>query len=360
MSEARPKTMFKALAGALIAAALVVTPLVTVSASAKDSAPVSLEGQTGVMKPWTQETNHVEYWERVYPGATCVKGESSLGKVTVSETGKSVTLDAPPAGQQWTALIIKAGNVWNDVVDSPKTGVAYASPVNNGGQQAVVSHWIACAGPATTVVQPPKPEPVSTDKVVTTFACGADRTITTTTTTADWVWDAASLKWVLGAPVSGEPVITHQPLTPTEVESCTSETPPPTVTVTYGKWTDAKWACGDTTVTQTRVVTTTTTPSEGAPTTTAKTETRTRDLTQEEVGACALVPGEVPVVDPKGTPTSSAIPTPAAAPAATGDLATTGGTGVSPIVVVSGAAALAAGIAIVAIAGYRRRRAGTE
>ena len=63
--------------------------------------------------------------------------------------------------------IVKGGNVSNNVITHPQAGVAYASPVNAGGKQASVSHWIVCKG--TT----PTPPPVVTPHVSATVAGAA-------------------------------------------------------------------------------------------------------------------------------------------------------------------------------------------
>lgn len=71
--------------------------------------------------------------------------------------------------------------------------------------------------------------------------------------------------------------------------------------VTYTEWKDGTWACGDTTVTQTRTVTTasyTWDPESKqwvVRTSSAIIETRVRNLTQQEIGTC-------PVTPPKNAP----------------------------------------------------------
>ncbi|MDY0910335.1 hypothetical protein [Microbacterium sp. CFBP9034] len=150
--------MFKAIAGAALAASLVVAPLVATGASA-----ATLIGAVGVLEPATSTENSVEYWETRFAEhqADCykVEGANSSSHGTVTDGGKTITLkpyqDSWP-GDHWEALIIKAGNT-NNVIQHPTAGVAYASPENGGGQQATVSHWIVCKGttPATpTVVTP--------------------------------------------------------------------------------------------------------------------------------------------------------------------------------------------------------------
>ncbi len=110
--------------------------------------PVVLEGEVGDLQPWSEDTNHPEYWEDLYdlPEGSCVKydadenGNSSGDEG--SSSGKTVTLNAG----SWTLLVVKGGNVSNNVIVDPTPGVAYASPLNSGGQQSNVSHWIVCYG----------------------------------------------------------------------------------------------------------------------------------------------------------------------------------------------------------------------
>jgi hypothetical protein len=151
------KRTLKTIAGALVAAALVVAPLVTAGASAAE--PV---GSAGTLEPWTNETNKPAYWQALTDHESqCYKHESNErtehGQIT--DDGKTVTLSAYEDGwwgDHWELLVIKAGSDYNYVIDHPVAGVAYASPTNNGGQQAEVSHWIVCKGksPAPSVVTP--------------------------------------------------------------------------------------------------------------------------------------------------------------------------------------------------------------
>jgi len=377
--EARKKSTLKALAGALIAAALVVAPLVTAGASAapKDKPAAVLKGEIGVIEEQTPKGNDTPYWKQRYAAfdVECYKhsGTGSNEHGSVSADRKTVTLNAFQSGWHgtgWVVLVINAGTS-NNVIENPKAGVAYASPVNNGGNQADVSHWIVCKGTTTpevtpevvtpsldvqlptcdapgsvtpgtnadwtsvpnedgvtvtwtalpkkgtvfkagaTVswivpkdlsrltqncepVRPEKPAPTSTDKVKTTYDCNTDTaTVTTTTTTTDYVWDEEAGKWVLGEPVVGEPVETTRDLTDAEeaqqncpLDTTTEETP----------WVDGVWVCGDTTVEQTRTVKTTVWNRDETSTTTTETETQTRELTQEEIGTCPLVPGDIDAV----------------------------------------------------------------
>jgi hypothetical protein len=666
--EARRKKTLKALAGALIAAALVVAPMVTTGASA-----TTLKGEVGTIEAQTPKGNNTPYWEERYADydVKCYKHGGDAGAYdhgTVSADRKTVTLkqfNQDWWGTGWVVLVINAGTS-NNVIENPKADVAYASPENNGGQQANVSHWIVCKGtppeqqnPAPTqdldcvaitvdygraltngdhinitydeakkkqvnasvdlnvaggwntlgirfsdgstkpltesdvksgkiswayseliptssyaisfvqtndtdtwpnlecgqdeqpevvipsltytpgtcladgtvtfsanadwtstktdedgnpiwtaapkagtvfaadaVVdwpvpslaklsvdaedcRPAKPEVTPETSTTTDFECGSPTAVvTTTTTTPVYEWDFETHHWVLGTPTTVT-TTDERPLSDDELATC-----PPDTTVKTTSWTDGTWECGDTTVAQTRTVTTLV---DGV-VTDSKTETRTRDLAQDEIGTCPLVPGDIEsvcvsdvpylsyevtlpegfvassakpvtitfvnpdgddyvvtkqplsgkllwpgasdeepkmwpgwdlvdgqyvqtdgnfawtregvtvrfdvnptysteVVYPKasalcanppvgsgeepeqpGVPTETPTDTPSGTPSATpvpaavgsdGDLAVTGG-GVSPIVVAAGGVTLAAGVAVVAIAAYRRRRAGAE
>ena len=152
------KRTWKALAGALVAAALVVAPLVTAGATATE--PV-LKGEVGKLEPWSSETNHTDYWAKLYAdhGAVCysAKGSTSHGKIT--DGGKTVTLNAYGKdwyGDHWELLVIKGGSDYNNVIVHPKAGVAYASPPNKNNQ-ADVSHWIVCKGKTPDTPQPEAP-----------------------------------------------------------------------------------------------------------------------------------------------------------------------------------------------------------
>jgi len=290
----------KFVAGALVAAALVVAPLVTAGAIASphngpDAAPSD---------SWSEDTNHVEYWEEKYAAheADCYKvdGASSSGHGTVSADKKSIRLNefdvAGWPGDHWEVLVIKAGSVGQTVVEHPIAGIAYASPINNGGQQATISHWIVCKGEYPSSEEPERPEapaPTVTITATTEFNCDTDvATVTTTTTSSGWRYDAVAEEWVALEPVVSPPTTTTRPLTDSEKLDC-----PPDTKVESTPWVDATWACGDTTVTQVRrvLITTYTRDGTGAinPSTISKRETQTRALTQAELGTCPLVPGEI-------------------------------------------------------------------
>lgn len=99
-------------------------------------------------------TNHEEFWEDrsgegVHPDAICYKSGGNTAHGSITDDGKSVTLN--PYGADWPGdhyewLVVKAGNEWLNVIHHPSAGVAYGSPNNAAGNQANVSHWIVCKG----------------------------------------------------------------------------------------------------------------------------------------------------------------------------------------------------------------------
>ncbi|WP_341994213.1 hypothetical protein MRBLWH7_002098 [Microbacterium sp. LWH7-1.2] len=288
------KRTFKALAGALVAVALVVAPLVTAGASAAEpsaSWPADTVGVKGELKAWTSDTNHTDYWKQQYPDAiACYSSEASTDHGRITDGGKTVTLNEySPSwpGDHWEVLVIKAGNDWNSVIENPQAGVAYASPPNSAGNQANVSHWIVCKG--KTPEQPK--DKVTVDKESTTDCVKNVVVTVTTTTTTPYIWDAATQKWVLdSANAESSEKSESRPLTEEEWADCN----PTTTKTTYGEWADGEWDCGDTSVTQTREVYTTVYHGEIAEPTVTTTETQERELTPEEISAnCDLIAGVI-------------------------------------------------------------------
>lgn len=294
MSAVRKRTL-KALTGALIAAALVVAPLVTAGATAAEP----FVGTVGTIEPATPKANGEKYWEERYAAykAECFNHKPSdrTEHGSLTDSGKTVTLnqfqdDWP--GDTWVALVVKGSND-NNVIANPKAGVAYASPLTkDGGPQSDVSHWIVCKGttpvtvptavvptleigcdvvgyikrsdnvtwtfdenedgtitwtalPKTGTVlqngvqvswdvpsleelaeecdsgeQPEQPEPLRSESSKTVLDCASTKAITTTTTTiTEYVWDDATETWKLGAPKSSD-AVTDRPLTQAELAEC--------------------------------------------------------------------------------------------------------------------------------------------
>lgn len=158
---------------------------------------------------------------------------------------------------------------------------------------------------------------------------------TQTKTVTEYVWDSEAHLWV-----AQEPVVTTEtgsrPLTEAEQEAADIECagPQPENKVVFGEWKDSEYQCGDTTVQQTRTVTSTEFIREGAEWVEGESvttyETSERTLTAEEIAEleCPVVvpPTEEP---PVVTPPVDTPKTPAKAPVeiAEGEdfLATTGG-----------------------------------
>lgn len=138
--------LWKAVAGVVVAAALIVAPV------APAMAGDGVKGEIGELQPWSSDTNKTSYWENKYKqyDAACYKHEGERNSHgTITDGGKTVTLSAFQSswpGDGWVALIVKGGSESNNVILKPIAGVAYASPLNNGGKQSDVSHWIVCKG----------------------------------------------------------------------------------------------------------------------------------------------------------------------------------------------------------------------
>lgn len=132
-------------------------------------------GTLGELLPWSSPTNQESYWEDFFSDhqASCYKHDGNSDHGSITNGGKTVTLNTfnqSWPGDHWEALIIKGGSLWNNVIVHPSAGVAYASPVNSGGEQSSVSHWIVCKG--TT----PPPEDIEVTPPTPTFSdpCGPD------------------------------------------------------------------------------------------------------------------------------------------------------------------------------------------
>ncbi|HEX5859999.1 MAG TPA: hypothetical protein VFY91_17960 [Microbacterium sp.] len=302
------KKTWKALAGTALAASLVIAPMVTTGAAAADE-PV-IVGVQGTPQKAESAQNSPEYWEEEYAahGAVCYSHQGAEGSEhgTITNGGLTVTLKPYQQswyGDHWEVLVIKAGNT-NNVTQHPQAGVAYASPVNSGNQQAVVSHWIICKGDYPEV--PPKAvvpsltfsEPSCLEDGFITFS----NNVTWTELKKDdgsSVWTAVPLAGeVLAAAAQRDWPVPNLTRLPADHELCDSDEPEvPETKVEYTSWVDGEWACGDTTVTQTRQETTTVFAlnEQGAvvSTSSTKTETQDRDLTQDEIAECPLLPGAI-------------------------------------------------------------------
>lgn len=113
----------------------------------------------------TPGPNSPEYWKSQYPNAVeCYKYDppstpNSHG--ALADDGKAVvlnTFDQSWPGDRWEVLIVKSGSEGGDgagnaVYPLPTAGTLYYGPLNGGGQQGAVSHWIVCKGET-----PPPPD----------------------------------------------------------------------------------------------------------------------------------------------------------------------------------------------------------
>ncbi|WP_162564287.1 MULTISPECIES: LPXTG cell wall anchor domain-containing protein [Microbacterium] len=314
MPAVRNRTL-KAFAGALVAAALVVAPVVTAGASAKENDkepaaasavwPADTVGVKGELVEWTSDSNKADYWEDYTDHkATCYEGGGAHGAVTGN--GWSVTLeDFNPAwkpADHWELLVIKAGNEWNSVIEHPEANKAYASPPK-GKNQAKVSHWIVCKGitpdePQLEVVTPTLDydEPtclvegsvIPSDNAKWTSKENGDGTTTWTAAPLDGTKfdEGAVIHWVVKTdlgklteacdseePQQPDPLMTVVPKTVVDCSSTTANVTTTTTIIPY-VWNagSEKWELG-------------------SPVT--KHSITARPLTEEELADCPLLPGEI-------------------------------------------------------------------
>ena len=178
------KKTWKALAGTVLAASLVIAPMVTAGAAAAEA---PLEGKVGDAGRRDERQNAPGYWEKRFAefDATCYSHQGNRGSDhgSIADNKKTVTLktfnqDWP--GDHWVVLVVKAGNT-NNVIVNPEPNVAYASPLNSGGKQADVSHWIVCKG----TTPPPAAEPVTPTLAFTPPTCLAEGVLTRSNN-VDW------------------------------------------------------------------------------------------------------------------------------------------------------------------------------
>ena len=236
--------------------------------------------------------NDPAYWEsQAGEGATCVKYSpaDTTADGVITDDGKSVTLNPG----NWALLVVNSGAAGPDgngnlVYADPVAGTAYFGPLNGGGQQGNVSHWIVCSRPTT----PPQPDPqvTHTDWVDGDWGCG-DTTVEQTRTTTVTPYILVNGQWALDEANAATTTESQtRQLTAAELATCIPDQPEPKVT--DGEWVDGVWECGDTTVEQTR--TTTVTPyvlvdgqwQLDAANANVSTETQTRGLTADEQFSC--------------------------------------------------------------------------
>lgn len=136
--------------------ALVTALLLSAGVGVTVSAPAFADSSSG-------KTNSASYWEGQFDHpASCYKHDGNSEHGTVTNGGKAVTLytfNQSWPGDHWEALIVKGGSVDNGsgpgnvVYTHPSAGTPYLTPLNAGGQQSDVSHWIVCKGTTPTPPQ---------------------------------------------------------------------------------------------------------------------------------------------------------------------------------------------------------------
>jgi len=190
--------------------------------------------------------NDPEYWEtQTEHPSTCYKHEGSSVHGVDNGDG-SVTLN--PYGDDWPGdhyelLIVKSGSVDNGFgpgnakYDHPSAGVAYFGPLNAGGEQGAVSHWIVCKGETpsdTTTTSTPTTTSTTEQSTTTTTEQTTTTTSTPTTTT-----EPSTTTTVQETTTSSSTTTTEQSTTTTTSDSTTTTDPgsttstvPPTTTTT--------------------------------------------------------------------------------------------------------------------------------
>lgn len=154
-------------------------------------------------------TNSPEYWEEVLgDGSDCFKNEryDRTPHGSITDDGKSVTLvtfnpDGTWEQDFWRLLVVDGGN-GETVIEYPSAGVAYFPPLNGGGQQPDISHYIVCKGYDD--------EPVETTTTIeaTTTTTAATTTIAGTTTSTGAQPTTTEAASNTTAPPSSQPPVT--------------------------------------------------------------------------------------------------------------------------------------------------------
>jgi hypothetical protein len=222
------------IASVAVAVSLVVAPVVTTGATAAGGSV----GAVGTMVPFTPASNDAAYWNTYsdHP-ATCVKATGSTADGTLTDGSKTVTLNAAAStAGQWELLVVKAGTT-NNVIVHPQAGVAYASPTNSGGNQAVVGHWIVCRGAAPVPAEPETVTPALTFSEPTCAAAGTilERTETGITWTSalnadgSTTWTAAP-QTGFAFPAGANASWTVPGVLPIDTDQCRPAQPADTVT----------------------------------------------------------------------------------------------------------------------------------
>ena|SRR5690554_2658217 len=216
------------LGSALILSALIVGVLPLVAAAAADN------------------PNDVEYWEAQYPNAVkCYKYDPPTqlnfhGRL--ADKGKAVVLypfqDNWP-GDRWEVLIVKSGNEPGNtgldgqaVYELPTADTKYYGPLNGGGQQGEVSHWIVCKGknPDTSTSTTQATTSTTQATTSTTEATTTTTQATTTTTEATTTTTQATTSTTEATTTTTEATTTTTEATTTTTEATTTTTEATTTT----------------------------------------------------------------------------------------------------------------------------------
>ncbi|MET0697127.1 MAG: hypothetical protein ABWZ58_06835 [Acidimicrobiia bacterium] len=95
--------------------------------------------------PWSEATNHPEWWEDVYGPTIHEPAETNWTCVKVDnddEQSGGYTLGSPPEDSVWRLLVVKAGSDINDLFWDPVVGQTYEHSIQGGW-----SHVILCSIP---------------------------------------------------------------------------------------------------------------------------------------------------------------------------------------------------------------------
>lgn len=137
---------------------------------------------------------------------------------TASDRTFAITFDNTASNKP--VLFQVVGQPAYDTTVAPGDTVTVNLPdVSNAG----ITYQVTAGGSTFDLTAKPcppytKPVPKQRDVTSPVFDCAAnDATVTTTTFTTDYAFDVKKLEWVEQAEVKGTPVISHRPLTATEV-----------------------------------------------------------------------------------------------------------------------------------------------
>ncbi|CAN5171992.1 hypothetical protein BH09ACT5_BH09ACT5_18070 [soil metagenome] len=139
---------------------------------------------------------------------------------TASDRTFAITFDNT-ASNKAVLFQVVGDPAYDTTVDAGKSVTVNLPNVPNSG----VSYQVTADGQTFNLGASPcppyvKPDPKHRDEITTVYDCTAnDATVTTTTYTTDVVFDIAKLEWVEQPEVKGAPVVSHRPLTTSEVST---------------------------------------------------------------------------------------------------------------------------------------------